>query len=82
MCLRYADIENIKNIDHDCYLTHPKRNEDTDDMILDAANQIEMRRKDLIAWLKSTRSWNTMEEYEDSEMDVSDFIRELNPLYG
>ena len=82
MCLRYTDIENIKEVHHDCYLTHPKRNEDTDDMILDAANQIEMRRKDLIAWLTSAKSWNLMEDAEDAEMDVSDFMREFNPIYG
>lgn len=83
MCLRYSDIENIKNVEHDCYLTHPKRNEDTDDMVLDAANRSDMKRKDLLAWLKSKRSWRMMEEHDDeSEMDESDFIREFNPIYG
>jgi len=80
--LRYSDIENIKNADHDCYLTHPNRSEDTDDMVLDAANQLDMRKKDLLAWLKSDRSWTLLDEAEGADLEVSDFIKEFNPLYG
>jgi hypothetical protein len=82
VCLRYSDIDNIKDVHHDCYLTHPDRSDDTDDMVLDAANQIDMRKKELVSWLKSDRSWNILEEAEGEELDVSDFIKEFNPLYG
>jgi len=82
VCLRYADINNIKDVHHDCYLTHPDRSDDIDDTVLDAANQLDMRRKDLVSWLKSDRSWKILEEAEGDELDVSDFIKEFNPLYG
>lgn len=82
MCLRYADIERLRDIEHDCYLTHPNRNEDTDDMALDAANQLDMGRKDFVAWLTSSKSWAVLDEANDIELDVSDFLKELNPYYG
>jgi hypothetical protein len=71
MCLSNEDLERVQAI-HDCYLTHPNRTEDTDDVLLDSANQRELSRTDLIEWVTSKRSWFLLEHEPDPE--VSDFI--------
>lgn len=73
MCLRNSDL-NIKT-KNKCYLTHPNRNEDIDDVLLDSANQIELTKKDLIAWTTSPRSWLFFEQ--EPEPEVSDFLKEF-----
>lgn len=77
MCLRTTDLE-VKNITRDCYLTHPSRNEDTDDALLDVANRLEMSRKDLIEWITSPRSWYFIET--ESDPEEMDFLHEFESL--
>lgn len=77
MCLRNADLE-IKKIPGKCYLSHPNRNEDIDDVLLDSANQLEIDRTDLIQWVTSIRSWYFIDL--EPEPEVSDFFRELESL--
>ena len=80
MCLSYNDL-NIKATGN-CYLTHPNRNEDLDDVVLDAANQLELGKQDLIAWITSSSSWRFMKKAEQMELDVNDFSEELYKLCG
>jgi hypothetical protein len=77
MCLRNEDIDSIKEITQNCYITHPLRNDDTDDVLLDTANQLDLTRKDLIEWITSDRSWQFMCEANSSDLDVSDFLKEF-----
>lgn len=78
MCLKNSDL-NIKAL-HSCYLTHPARNEDTDDVLLDTANQMELSKGDLIKWVTSKKSYKFMDEFEDEDLEVTDFSREFDPL--
>lgn len=78
MCLRNADL--AVEATSPCYLNHPKRDDDIDDLLLDVANQLELSRKDLIRWVKSPRSWKFMYELSEVEIDMLDFEREFNPL--
>lgn len=74
MCLSNKDLNRIKAI-HNCYLTHPNRTDDTDDVLLDSVNQLELSRKDLIEWVTSKRSWFLLENEPDPE--VSNFMDEF-----
>lgn len=75
--IRYVDIKHIlADYESKCYLSHHLRTEDTDDIVLDVANQLDFTVRDLSAWLKSRRSWDVMEEAE-VELDISDFMHEL-----
>jgi hypothetical protein len=76
VCLRNADLK-IKTT-HNCYLTHPYRNEDTDDVLLDSANQLELSRKDLVGWVISERSWTFIDT--EPEPEISDFFDEFSKL--
>jgi len=78
MCLRNSDL-NITTI-RPCYLTHPARNEDTDDVLLDTANQLDLTRRDLVQWVVSKSSWHFMSEFAQQEIDVNDFSKELERL--
>ena len=81
MCLKNADLDNIKEIADNCYLNHPERSDDSDDVLLDAANQCEMMRQDLIKWTTSARSFCFMDEIENiDDIDVSDFMKEFDPF--
>lgn len=79
MCLTYKDL-NVQSA-HNCYLTHPSRNDDTDDVILDAANQLFLSKKDLMAWVTSEQSWVFM-NMKDTDLDVCDFSDEFYKLCG
>ena len=78
MCLKNSDL-NITAL-HNCYLTHPARSEETDDVLLDTANQMELTKRELLKWTLSKKSWKFMDELEDQEVDVTDFSREFDPL--
>jgi len=75
MCLRTTDLK-VKNVKHNCYLTHPKRDEDLDDVLLDCANQLELSKTDLVQWVTSPRSWFFIET--EPEPEVSDFVQEFD----
>jgi len=80
MCLENMDIDSIE-VSHDCYLTHPDRSDDSDDVLLDAANQCDLTKKDLVRWATSARSFCFMDEIDNiSDIDVSDFRMEFEPL--
>ena len=85
MCLNYKDLDiatsKIPNTKH-CYLTHPKRDGDTDDVILDAANQLDLSRKDLVTWITSYTSWEFMRRVNNMELEVEDFSYEFYKLCG
>jgi hypothetical protein len=77
MSLCYSDIEKTRDRGSDCYLTHPNRCDDTDDLVLDAANRLDMDRKDFKAWLVSDKAWDFMDSFDGIDMEVSDFTAEL-----
>jgi len=79
MYLRLSDLD-YQESKADCYLTHPARSEDTDDVLIDVANQFEFTKKDLMVWVKATRSWNFMKSLENYEVDISDFVTEFDSL--
>jgi len=76
MYLKYADIDYLNGVEYDCYITHPKRCDDTDDMVLDAANQLQLSKKYFITWLTSEASWECMEDEDDC--DNIDFYAKLS----
>lgn len=81
MCLKNADLDHVKDLPDKCYLNHPNRSDDSDDVLLDAANQSEISRKDLLFWTTSLESSLFMDEIEDiSDIDVSDFRKEFDPF--
>jgi hypothetical protein len=81
MHLRLSDLDDNKP-KSECYLTHPFRSEDTDDVLIDVANQFELSKRDLSVWSTATSSWKFMENLEGCEVDLTDFIRELDSLSG
>ena len=82
MCLKNADLENINAI-HECYITHPLRSDDSDDVLLDTANQLEMTKRDLIKWATSKKSYEFMNSIENiDEIEVWEFREELFPIFG
>lgn len=78
MCLKNSDL--IITALHSCYLTHPARNEETDDVLLDTANQMDLTKRELLRWVLSKKSWQFMDEFKDEEVDVTDFSKEFEPL--
>jgi len=62
-----------------CYINHPFRSEDTDDILLDAVNQLEFTHKDLVRWVTSTKSKKFMDhlEGEGADVDITDFYSEF-----
>jgi hypothetical protein len=80
MCIRTKDLKIATN--KPCYLTHPKRNDEIDDVLLDTANQLELSKQDLILWATSFRSYDFLEELGDSlsEIENRDFQKELHIL--
>ena len=78
MYLRLSDLDLESRAK--CYLTHSCRSEDTDDVLIDVANQYEFTKKDLLAWVKTTRSWKFMENLDGCEVDITDFIMEFDSL--
>lgn len=75
---RLVDLERTYN--SDCYLSHPYRSEDSDDLLIDVANQLEIYKQDLIQWLKSKRSWIFMSNTENYDIDTTDFLDEFDSL--
>lgn len=76
MHLRLDDLDHT----HDskkCYLTHACRSEDTDDTLIDVANQLGFDRKDLSSWVESPGSWEFMESINGCEIDSYDFLNEF-----
>lgn len=80
MCLNYKDLDITPN--KNCYLTHPQRNEDLDDIVLDAANQLDLSKQDLTSWLTSSSSWDFMMNAEQIELETEDFSNEFYKLCG
>ncbi len=76
--LTYKDLIKSKE---QCYLTHPKRDDDTDDMLLDVANQFRLSKQEFNSWVADKRSWAFMEEFLDIDLEVSDFLDELSDFY-
>ena len=78
MHLRLSDLDHTH--DSKCYLTHEGRNEDSDDALIDVANQLGMYKRELVSWAKSYRSWMFMEALEGSDLDISDFFNEFDAM--
>ena len=79
-CLRMSDLRVQPPEEVCCYLNHPSRCEDSDDMLIDVANQLDFTRKDLHRWVKSKRSHLFMEKIdaEGGEIDITDFHAEFD----
>jgi hypothetical protein len=75
---RLTDLEHP--YDSDCYLSHPARSEDSDDLLIDVANQLGVYKQDLLAWLKSKKSWLFMHSMGKCDIDTTDFLNEFDSL--
>lgn len=60
-----------------CYLNHRSRSEELDDTLLDAANQIDLDKKDLRRWVNSSRSADFLNTFHGLEIETTDFLTEL-----
>jgi len=60
-----------------CYLRHPSRSEELDDTLLDAANQIDLDKKDLRKWVLSSKSADFLDTFSGLEIESIDFLTEL-----
>jgi len=81
--LRLSDLEPMEWEESSrCYLWHPARSDDSDDALIDVANQLEVHKLDLVQWARSGRSWHFMELREGSDLDISDFLSEFEPFRG
>jgi hypothetical protein len=78
MYLRLSDLDSLC-VDACCYLTHPQRTDDSDDILIDVANQFDFTKQDLMRWVTSTKSGLFMDQL-DGCVDTPDFVLEFDSL--
>lgn len=75
--LATQDLEQLTKRRCEGYLSHENRTEDTDDALLDAANQLDLSLVELTQWIYSEKSTNFMQAWASYHVSPSDFSESL-----
>ena len=81
--IKLSDLDTIRvSDDQPCYLTHPSRSEESDDALLDAANQLELSKGYVKKWVLSFQSYEFLEQIDDiDDIEMSDFYTEFGYIW-
>jgi hypothetical protein len=81
-CLDHKSLSLVEVSGKNCYLLHEERTDDTDDFLLDAANQLALTEQDLHRWITGKAGFSFMEEWSGLEPSSIDFVRHLSETFN